>query len=169
MHKQQEVKEWLFATYLVALLCTASTLGISGMYMSYMISIFSKPEEWSVILEPVVRIFMLLISKDLINVYPYPSIIPPVMVCYKLRIEIQMLGTNLAVTKTETNVLRNQLAFVSKQELYGNDRKYFYNNFPTLSRRFLLIENFYNLPSYLLSNYHTIRNTHVKGNNYRNV
>ena len=74
------------------------------MYMSYMISIYSKPEEWSVILEPVVRIFMLLISKDWINIYPYPSIIPPVMVCYKLRIEIQMLGTNLAVTKTERNV-----------------------------------------------------------------
>ena len=47
---------------------------------------------------------MLLISKDLINLYPYPSIIPPVMVCYNFKIEIQMLGTSLVVTETETNV-----------------------------------------------------------------
>ena len=62
-----------------------------------------KHEEWSVILEPIVRFFMLLISNGCIDVYPYPSIIPPVMVCYKIKIEIQMLGTilPLEVTKTE--------------------------------------------------------------------
>jgi len=67
-----------------------------------MISIFSKPEECSnVITEPVMIFFMLPISKDWINWYPYPSIIPHVMVCYKFKIEIQMLGNGLAVTKTE--------------------------------------------------------------------
>jgi hypothetical protein len=39
---------------------------------------------------------MILISKDLINLYPYPSIIPSGMVCYKFKIKIQMLGTSLA-------------------------------------------------------------------------